>query len=95
MPTLKMPFQYAVKGLLQFVPERDYSNAERMLAATGLTPLLVNLQSKNPMRVRSVKTASHGKSRRPCIVLYMQTGCLLWDVAQPLYKRHRAFLNTF
>ncbi len=29
----------------QFVPVRDYSNAERMLAATGLTPLLVNLQS--------------------------------------------------
>ncbi len=25
----------------QFVPVRDYSNAERMLAATGLTPLLV------------------------------------------------------
>ncbi len=29
----------------QFVPVRDYSNAERMLAATSLTPLLVNLQS--------------------------------------------------
>ncbi len=29
----------------QFVPVRDYLNAERMLAATGLTPLLVNLES--------------------------------------------------
>ncbi len=29
----------------QLVPEGDYSNAERMLAATSLTPLLVNLQS--------------------------------------------------
>ncbi len=29
----------------QFVPVRDYSNAERMLAATSLTPLLVNLES--------------------------------------------------
>ncbi len=28
-----------------FVPVRDYSNAERRLAATGLTPLLVNLKS--------------------------------------------------
>ncbi len=31
--------------LWQFVPVRDYSNAERMLVATGLTPLLVNLES--------------------------------------------------
>ncbi len=31
--------------LWQLVPVRDYSNAERMLAATSLTPLLVNLQS--------------------------------------------------
>ncbi len=22
-------------------------------------------------------------------------GCLIWDVAQPLYKLHRKFLNTF
>ncbi len=29
----------------QLVPEGDYSNAECMLAATSLTPLLVNLQS--------------------------------------------------
>ncbi len=32
--------------LWQFVPVRDYLNAERMLAATGLTPRLVNLESK-------------------------------------------------
>ncbi len=31
--------------LWKFVPVRDYSNAKRMLAATGLTPLLVNLES--------------------------------------------------
>ncbi len=31
--------------LWQFVPVRDYSNAERMLAATGLTPLLVDFES--------------------------------------------------
>ncbi len=31
--------------LWQFVPEWDYSNAERMLVATGLTLLLVNLES--------------------------------------------------
>ncbi len=30
---------------LQFVPVRDCSNAERMLAATGFTPLLVILES--------------------------------------------------
>ncbi len=32
-------------SLWQFVPIRDYSNAERKLAVTGLTPLLVNLES--------------------------------------------------
>ncbi len=31
--------------LWQLVPVRDYLNAERMLAATGFTPLLVNLES--------------------------------------------------
>ncbi len=31
--------------LWQFVPVRDYLKAECMLTATGLTPLLVNLQS--------------------------------------------------
>ncbi len=31
--------------LWQLVPVWDYSNAERMLAAMGLTPLLVNLES--------------------------------------------------
>ncbi len=58
----------------QLVPVRDYSNAERMLAAMSVTPLLVNL-------VGAAKTASHGKSRRPCIILYMQIRSpriLLW-----------------
>ncbi len=31
--------------LWQFVPVRDNSKAERMLATTGLKPMLVNLQS--------------------------------------------------
>ncbi len=31
--------------LLQLVPVLDHSNAERMLTATGFTPLLVNLES--------------------------------------------------
>ncbi len=31
--------------LLQFIPVRDYSNAERMLAATGFTSLLLNLEN--------------------------------------------------
>ncbi len=31
--------------LWQLVPVRDYSNAERMLAATSLSPLLMNIQS--------------------------------------------------
>ncbi len=58
----------------QFVPVRDYSNAERMLAATGLTPLWVNLESmtSKPNAGGAAKTASHGKSRRPCIILYIQ-----------------------
>ncbi len=37
---------WSVHNLLwQLVPVRDYSNAERMLAATSLTPLLMSLQS--------------------------------------------------
>ncbi len=31
--------------LWQFVPLRDYAKAERMLMATGFTPLLVNLEN--------------------------------------------------
>ncbi len=37
---------WSIHNLLwQFVPVRDHSNAERMLTATGFTPLLVNLES--------------------------------------------------
>ncbi len=48
----------------QFVPVRDYSNAERTLAATGFTPLLVNLESmtSKPNVGGASKIASHGKS---------------------------------
>ncbi len=44
----KLEYLHGCSGhnfLWQFVPVRDYSNAERMLAATGLTPLLANLES--------------------------------------------------
>ncbi len=60
--------------LWQLVPVWGYSDAERMLATTSLTPLLVNLQSmtSKPDAVGAASTASHGKSRRPCIILYMQ-----------------------
>ncbi len=59
--------------LWQLVPVRDHSNAERMLAATGLTPLLVNLESlTSKPNVGAAKTASQGKSRRPCKISYMQ-----------------------
>ncbi len=37
---------WSIHNLLwQLVPVRDHSNAERMLTATGFTPLLVNLES--------------------------------------------------
>ncbi len=65
---------WSVYNLLwQLVPVRDHSNAERMLTATGFTPLLVNLESMTSkhMRVGAAKTASHGKSRRPCVIFYM------------------------
>ncbi len=57
--------------LWQLVPVRDYSDAERMLATTSLTPLLVNIQSMTS-KTNAAKAASHGKSRRPCNILYMQ-----------------------
>ncbi len=49
--------------LWQFVPERYYSNAERMLAATSPTPLLMNLQSmtSNPNAVGGGKDCVKGK----------------------------------
>ncbi len=43
---LEYLYRRSVQNLLwQFVPVRDYSNAERMLAATGFAPLLVNLEN--------------------------------------------------
>ncbi len=60
--------------LWQFVPVWDHSKAERMLTATGFTPLLVNLESmtSKPIASGAAKTVSDGKPGRPCIVLYMQ-----------------------
>ncbi len=46
--------------LWQFVPVRDYSNAERMLVATGFTPLLVNLESMT-------SKASAGGGSKDCV----------------------------
>ncbi len=45
-----------------------------MLAATGITPLLVNLESMTaqPKAGGEAKTASHWKSGWPCIILYLQ-----------------------
>ncbi len=58
----------------QLVPVRDYSNAERMLTATGFTPLLVNLASmtSKPNAGGAAKTEPHEKLSRPCIILCMQ-----------------------
>ncbi len=60
--------------LWQLVPVWDYPAAECMLATTSLAPLLVNLQSmtSKPNAGGAANTASHGKSRRPCVILYMQ-----------------------
>ncbi len=33
---------------------------------------IFKISPRSPMRVGAAKTASHGKSRRPCIILYMQ-----------------------
>ncbi len=44
----KLEYPHGCSGhnfLWQFAPVWDYLNAERMLAATGLTPLLLNLES--------------------------------------------------
>ncbi len=46
---------------------RDNSNTERILAATGFTPLLVDLERKTA-KARE-ETAPYGNSRRPCIIL--------------------------
>ncbi len=51
--------------LWKFVPVREYSSCERMLAATGFTPLLVNLESmtSKPNAGGAAKILSHGKNR--------------------------------
>ncbi len=54
--------EYIHRGSVQspswlFIPVRDYWDAERMLAATGFTPLFVNLESMTakPKAVRVTK----------------------------------------
>ncbi len=66
---LKYLHRWSVRNLLwQLIPVRDYSSTERVLAATGFTPLLVNLESTTakPKAGGAAKPASYGKSRRPC-----------------------------
>ncbi len=66
---------WSVHNLLwQLFPVWSHSNAERMLTATGFKLLLVNLESiaSKPNSGGGSKTASQGKSRRPCIILYTQ-----------------------
>ncbi len=53
----------------QFVPVRDLSNAERMFAANGFTPLLVNLQSMTS----KPKTDGGGKH------------CITWKVEKAVH----------
>ncbi len=56
--------------LWQLVPVWDYSNAERMLAATGLTPLLVNLESMTS------KPNAGGVSK----------DCVIWKVQEAVHN---------
>ncbi len=77
---------YRVHNLLcQFVPVLDYSNAERMLKATGSTPLLEkieNVTSKPKAGGGTAKSVSLGKLRRPRTFLYIQIRSpriLLWN----------------
>ncbi len=79
--------------LWQIVPVRDFSNAECMLTTTGPTLLLVNLESmtSKPNAVGSAKTASHGKSRWPCIMLRESHAALL-SVAKGGISETAAFL---
>ncbi len=55
--------------LWQFVPVRDYSNAERMLAATGLTLLLVNFE------IMTSKPSAGGGSK----------DCVTWKVEEAVH----------
>ncbi len=40
-------------------------------------------------KVTTDSSTDKGKEQQPL------EGCLIWDVAQPLYKLHPTFLNTF
>ncbi len=40
-------------------------------------------------KVTTDSSTDNGKEPQPL------EGCLVWDVARPLYKLHREFLNTF
>ncbi len=66
-PTTK---PWSVHNLLwQFVPERDFSNAERMFAAKYLTPLLVNLE------IMTTKPKTDGGSKH----------CVTWKVEKAVH----------
>ncbi len=56
--------------LWQFVPVRDYSNSERILAAMSLTPLLVHLES-----ITSKPNAGGGSK-----------DCVTWNVEEDVHN---------
>ncbi len=57
----------------QFVPVQDCSNGECMLAATGFTLLLVNLESmtSKPKASGGIKNVSYGMSRNPFLLKHI------------------------
>ncbi len=79
---------------LKFIPGRDYSNAEGMLAMMGVTSLLVNSEGRprSPERVKLAKIASLEKSIRPGAILCIKVKsprCLQWDMKMS-HSRWRA-----
>ncbi len=67
---LECLYRWSINNLLwQLVPVWDYSKAERMLTATGFTPLLMNLQSM------TLKPNAGGCSK----------DCVAWKVEKAVY----------
>ncbi len=81
-----------------------------MLAVTRFTPLLVNLESmtskpnaggsSNNCVAWKVEKAvhyfvNHRFFKELGNIAAVVEGCLIWDVAQPVYKLQCKFLNTF
>ncbi len=66
--------QLCIDSCLKFIPVRDYSNAEGVLAKSCVITLLVNLWSgsRSPERVEIAKIASQGKSVRSGAILCLK-----------------------